>query len=104
MAIRWRLSSYDKQPYLRRTYIIAVALVIAAAPVLLLTVMNRIFGSMPAGRRVALWVTLALEIVFAIYKWGVGDLSRYTPPPPPTTVKPEGADTVTKGASRVSTA
>lgn len=103
MAIRWRLSNYDKQPYWRRAYIVAVALVIAAAPVLLLTVMNAILGSMPVGRRVALWVTLALEIVFAIYKWGVGDWSRYTPPPPPTTAKPDGADTVTKGASHVST-
>ena len=64
----------------RRVLWISLGVVVATVPVGVLTVMQWLNVPTPVGRGAALWVTLTFEIVFAIYKWGVGDGSRYTPP------------------------
>ncbi len=92
---------FDGPPIARRVMWAALAVVVAAFLTFGVTPgLHWALPGMPLGRRHVLWVTLTGEIVFAIYKWGVGGWSRYTPP---STVKATSADTVQKEASHVST-
>jgi len=64
--------------YRRRLLIVAAALFIVLVAFVAAAVANRL-GAHNDPFQVA-WVTLSVEIVAAVYKWGVGGWSRYTPP------------------------
>jgi hypothetical protein len=66
--------------YRRRTAIVAAATLVVLAAFLATLVIDRL-GARIDPFQVA-WLTLSIEIVAAIYKWGVGGWSRYTPPDP----------------------
>jgi hypothetical protein len=64
--------------YRRRSVIVAAALVIVLAAFIAALVVDRLGA--PIDPFQVAWVTLSIEIVGAVYKWGVGGWSRYTPP------------------------
>ena len=64
--------------YRRRSVIVAAGLLIVLAAFVAAFVADRL-GAQIDPYQVA-WVTLSIEIVGAVYKWGVGGWSRYTPP------------------------
>jgi len=64
--------------YRRRFAIVAVAILIVLAAFITARVAARL-GAEIDPFQVA-WVALSIEIVVAVYKWGVGGWSRYTPP------------------------
>ncbi|HEY7169728.1 MAG TPA: hypothetical protein VH417_02715 [Vicinamibacterales bacterium] len=66
--------------YRRRTAIVAGAILIVLVAFLAAALADRL-GARIDPFQVA-WVTLSVEIVAAVYKWGVGGWSRYTPPAP----------------------
>ena len=73
-------AQFARRPYTRRVAWVAAA----AALVLVVLAAAWPFGAMLRARGVTrhhvVWLTLAFEVVFAIYKWGVGGWSRYVPP------------------------
>src|SRR4051794_1215499 len=66
--------------YRRRTLIVAAAILIVVAAFVAAVLVDRL-GARIDPFQVA-WATLSVEIVAAVYKWGVGGWSRYTPPVP----------------------
>ena len=61
----------------RRVIVVAVA---AAAALLFAWIVGAWLDLWSFGWNRALWIAVSAEIVFAVYKWGVGSWSRYTPP------------------------
>ena len=89
-----------------RTFVVAIAAAVATLAYLIVGWKDTWFG-VHVSRGQAVWSVASAEIVAAIYKWGVGSLSRYTPPaeahmkdgPPPTITTPiinTASPTITK--------
>lgn len=72
------------RPYLRRAVIVAAGAAVALLTTLIVPRLTESFGYSQVTWQRALWTILSFEIVFAVYKWGVGGWSRYTPPPEST--------------------
>jgi len=66
--------------YRRRSVIVAAAILIVLAAFVAAAVADRLGA--PIDPFQVAWLTLSIEIVAAVYKWGVGGWSRYTPPDP----------------------
>jgi hypothetical protein len=64
--------------YRRRSVIVAAAMLIVLAAFIAAAAAARLGA--PIDPFQVAWVTLSIEIVAAVYKWGVGGWSRYTPP------------------------
>jgi hypothetical protein len=64
--------------YRRRTAIVAAAILIVVVAFAAAALADRLGA--PVDPFQVAWVTLSVEIIAAIYKWGVGGWSRYTPP------------------------
>jgi len=64
--------------YRRRSVVVAGAILIVLAAFIVAVIVARLGA--PVDPFQVAWVTLSIEIVAAVYKWGVGGWSRYTPP------------------------
>jgi hypothetical protein len=64
----------------RGLVVLAAAFIAVAASWVVVAVAQSLKRSDVTWPRV-LWVIVSAEIVLGVYKWGVGQWSRYTPPP-----------------------
>jgi len=72
------------RPYLRRVVIVLIGAAAALLTTLIVPPLSKSLGYQQVTWQRALWTMLSFEMVFAVYKWGVGSWSRYTPPPQST--------------------
>jgi nitrate/nitrite transporter NarK len=77
------------RPYARRTLIAGAGAAGALVTALVAPSLAGWAGYPQLTRSRAVWMAATAEIVFAVYKWGVGSWSRYEPPPA-STLRPGG--------------